>query len=168
MAKWVRRIRGALKMGATWAIGWIPIGAITGLLTGLFFGFSLPGIVINYGLMFSVLGFLGGSIFSAVVSIADGRRRFDQLAIPRFATWGGVGGSILGLSAVGIGLVGLTFSSLGVAVVGVLTLLGSGSAAATLALARVSETTELLEESEDVRRIGLDPGEARAFLDASQ
>jgi len=168
MRKWMRRLRGAIKMGITWAIGWVPIGTVTGLLTGLVFGFPLMGIAVNYSVMFGVLGFLGGSIFSTVVSIADGKRRFDELALPRFATWGGLGGFILGTFAVGIGLVGLNFSALGVGVVGVMTLLGAGSATGTLALARVAESAALLEEGDKVREVGLDAGDADRLLNPSR
>jgi len=168
MRKWMRRLRGAIKMGITWAIGWVPIGTVTGLLTGLVFGFPLMGIAVNYSVMFGVLGFLGGSIFSTVVSIADGKRRFDELALPRFATWGGLGGFILGTFAVGIGLVGLNVSALGVGVVGVMTLLGAGSATGTLALARVAESAALLEEGDKVREVGLDAGDADRLLNPSR
>ena len=51
--------------------------------------------------MFGVLGFVGGGLFSTVLVIADGRRRFDQLATPRFAALGTVGGVALG-AAVGV------------------------------------------------------------------
>lgn len=160
MKKWLRRLRGALGMGMTWAVGWIPIGSVVGWLTGLLLGFSLPGIVLNYSILFGMLGLLGGMVFSTVVSIADGQRRFDELSLPRFAASGGFGGFLLGTSAVGIGLVGLDFSILGIGVVGVLALLGAASATATLAIARQAESADLLTESGDVPTMGLAREEA--------
>lgn len=71
MTKWLQRIRGAIGMGLTWAAGWVPVAAVTGLITGVVIGlFPLGRIAANYALMFGVLGFVGGTIFSTVLSIA--------------------------------------------------------------------------------------------------
>ena len=32
MKNWLRRVRGAIGMGLTWAAGWSPIGAVIGLV----------------------------------------------------------------------------------------------------------------------------------------
>ena len=93
---WLRRIRGALGMGLTWAAGWAPIGAVLGLALGVsvFAGsaMSLGAMAGRWAGLFAALGLLGGALFSTVLRIAEGRRRFDELSLPRFAAWGAVGG----------------------------------------------------------------------------
>jgi hypothetical protein len=42
-----------------------------------------------------VLGFIAGVIFSAFLTLTEGRRRFDQMSLPRFAAWGAAGGLLL-------------------------------------------------------------------------
>jgi hypothetical protein len=75
-----------------------------------------------------------------------GRRRFDQMSLPRFAAWGAVGGILLsGIFVVAAGLGGDGFLVLGP----VFALSGAGSAAGSLALARMAEDRELLDASAD-------------------
>jgi hypothetical protein len=45
-----------------------------------------------FPLIFGVLGFIAGVIFSAILALTEGRRRFDQMSLPRFAVWGATGG----------------------------------------------------------------------------
>lgn len=166
MKSWLRRLRGALGMGLTWAAGWIPIGAVTGWITGAVFGFPLAGVAVNYAVLFGVLGFAGGALFSGVLRLTEGRRRFDQLSLPRFTAWGAVGGALLGGAAVGLSLLGAGINILGAVAVGLTTLLGAGSAAATLALARAADDRDLLSSGEDAAEVGLSEAEARRLLDA--
>ncbi len=63
MKKWLKRIRGALGMGLTWAAAWAGFGAIIGLFSGP------PGVLLGafaLGVRFGSLGFIGGAIFSTV------------------------------------------------------------------------------------------------------
>ena len=149
MKKWLRRIRGAVGMGLTWAIAWAPVGAIWGLAVGAPFVFV--GLVI--------MGFLSGVMFSGVLGVLEGRRTLDQMSLPRFAGWGAVGGaglwSILALIIPGAKfLVGcLLFGSLGAA-----------SAAGSLALARRAYDQDLLRAGEDVGEVGLTERETRELL----
>ena len=163
MKKWLHRIRGAMGMGLTWAEAWAPLGAVTGLITGVVLGLPLGTVVANYALLLGGLGFLGGTIFSTVLSIAEGRHRFDQLSLPRFVAWGALGGLMLGGLAVTVGILGPGLTVLDAVIVGVSTLLGAGSAAATLALARAADEPALLE-GEEVGRAGLTPQETRQLL----
>jgi hypothetical protein len=114
--------------------------------------------------MFGVLGFVGGTIFSTVLSIAEGRRRFDQLSLPRFVAWGALGGLMLGGLAVTAGLLGSGFTILGAVIGGVATLLGAASAASTLVIARAADNQGLLKASEEVAHAGLTPNKARKLL----
>ena len=151
MTRWLQRLRGAIGMGLTWAAGWVPVGAVTGLITGAVLGlFPLGRITVNYAILFGVLGFVGGTIFSTVVSIAEGRRRFAQLSLPRFVAWGALGGLMLGGLAVTAGILGSGFTALGAVIGGVATLLGASSAAGTLMIARAADDQVLLRDGKNV------------------
>ena len=148
MKKWLKRIRGALGMGLTWAAAWGGVGMI--VLSGLLVlgaapvGLGMFDVVFNSGLL-AVLGFVGGATFSTVLGIAERRRRFDELSLPRFAAWGALGGFLLGVFVNAAGFLGPRLTLLDAIITGVTALLGAGSAAGSLALARKAEDRELLE-----------------------
>lgn len=148
MKTWLQRIRGAVGIGVTWAVGWAPIGAITGWITAAVFGFPAGVVTTNYALMFGVLGFLGGAMFSSVLSLTERRRSFLELSMPRFVAWGALGGLALGGLSVAAGLLGAGVTALGAVMVGMATLLGAGSAAGTLAIARAADTDGRLAKGE--------------------
>ncbi len=154
MKKWMRRIRGAIGMGLTWAAAWFGTGLIL-LVVGVRADVPFP-------LFFGLLGFLAGVTFSGVLGIVEGRRRFDQMSLPRFAVWGGVGGLLLsGIFVLAAALGGDAFLVLSP----VFALSGAGSAAGSLALARMAEDRELLDASADVGQAGLTEDEARELLE---
>ncbi len=164
MKKWLKRIRGALGMGLIWAAAWFGAGMI--FLSGLLVfgtppvGTGLAAVVAN-SVLLAVAGFIGGAAFSGVLGIAEGRRRFGEMSLPRFAAWGALGGllmSVLFLSS------GSPFTLVGVLVTGVVMLMGAGSAAGSLALARRADDRELLEHGADVADIGLTEEEKRELL----
>ena len=145
----MRRIRGALGMGLTWAIGW----AIAGLLIGAG-SILLPGLPWNAFLevfdaplpALAVPGFVSGVFFSTVLGVAGRRRSFDELSLPRFAAWGAAGGVLLTLfpfALVALGLASHEGSHVGtgriLTVIGVpFVLLSAISASITLLVARRS------------------------------
>ena len=130
MGKWLRRIRGAIGMGLTWAITWFGAGVLLLLVVG-FGAADVP-----FPLGFALLGFLAGATFSGVLGIVEGRRRFDQMSLPRFAVWGGVGGLLLS----GIFVLAAALAWDAILVLGpVFTLSSAGCAAGSLALARMAE-----------------------------
>ena len=88
MGKWLRRIRGAIGMGFTWGAAWSAAGFVLAVVTG--FKADAP-----FPLIFGVLGFFAGVIFSAFLALTEGRRRFDQMSLRRFAGWGATGGLLL-------------------------------------------------------------------------
>lgn len=160
MKKWLRRVRGAVGMGLTWAAGWALFGVLIGvtsrLLPGLpwdsffeVFDAPLPALAIP--------GFFGGALFSMVLGIAGRRRRFDELSLPRFAAWGAVGGLLLSLmpaALVAVGLASLERPDAGLwkitaTIGGPLILLSAVSACGSLMLARLAVDRKLLEASED-------------------
>lgn len=145
MTHWLKRIRGALGIGLTWAAAWAPLGAITGLVTGTVVGLPLAVVIPNYAVTFSALGFVGGTLFSTVLTLAEGRRSFSRLSVPRFFAFGAFGGVLLGGLAVGAGLFGAGATMLGAVIAAASTLLGAGSAAGTLMIARASRSQPLLQ-----------------------
>lgn len=158
MPKWLRRIRGAVGMGLTWAVGWAVAGVLIGvaslLLPGLpwssffeVFDAPLPALAIP--------GFFGGVFFSAVLGTAGRRRRFSELSLPGVAAWGALGGLLLTLfpfALVAVGLASREGSDIGTGqVLAVITplfvLLSALSAAVTLLIARAAERRDHREPS---------------------
>jgi hypothetical protein len=88
MQNLLRRVRGAIGMGLTWALAWGGAGVVMAVVTGFTADAPFP-------LVFGVLGFLAGVIFSVVLALTAGRRHFAQMSLPRFATWGAVGGILM-------------------------------------------------------------------------
>lgn len=86
----LRRLRGVLGTGVTWAVGWGV--AFAGLRIGLGFPY---GNLLEAAVNGMILGFIGGSSFAVILSIAEHRRTLDQLSLRRVALWGGVGGMAL-------------------------------------------------------------------------
>jgi hypothetical protein len=175
MKYWLRRIRGAVGMGLTWAAGWALAGVLIGvasiLLPGLpwdsffrVFDAPLPAMAIP--------GFFGGVFFSIVLGIAGRRRRFSELSLPRFAAWGAVSGLLLILfpfALVAVGLASTEGSDVGawqaIAILGgPFILLSAVSAAGSLALARKAENRQVLKAGDAVTEVGLTEGGAQELL----
>lgn len=149
MQRWLRRIRGAVGMGLSWAIGWAAVGLLIGVSSVLLprlpwdaffavFDAPLPAL--------GVPGFFGGALFSVVLGIAGRRRSFDELSVGRVAGWGALGGLLLSLLPAGMVGVGLATVGQGraawqlTALIAVpLVLLSTVSAVTTLLVARMGE-----------------------------
>ena len=113
MTRKQRRILTAFGTGLTWAGAWVFVGTSFMILG------SGPGAATDMINPFAAMGLFGGVAFSL------GRRRFEEMSLPRFAAWGAVGGLLLGV------LWGPeTLLTLSIA-----TLLGAGFVAGSLALA---------------------------------
>ncbi len=182
MKKWLKRLRGAVGTALTWAAAWFGVGAIIGLVAGIysavwgtgtssviltFLSPTIPGLIFGSALFgsvfFAMCGFAGGAAFSVVLSVTEGRRRFDEMSLPRFAAWGAVGGFLL---AMPLALLAATDPSalywFGTSTI--VALLGAGSAAGSLALARRADNRELPEHGADVADIGLTEEEKHELL----
>ena len=163
MQKWLRRMRGAIGIGMTWALAWSGAGTIVqlGLLlvTGSRADAPLP-------LVFAVFGFVAGVSFSAVLGIVEGHRRFEQMSIPRFAMWGAAGGFLMSVIFVlAVALAGDSAFLSNLLLLGpILALAGAGSAAGSLALARRAEHREAVEAGDEPGDEGLSDGKARKRL----
>jgi hypothetical protein len=138
MNHWLRRIRGAVMVGITWALAWGIIG-----------GGIMEAIVDPHGriadiwpVVLGIPGFFGGIVFSVVLSIAERHRRFEELSLSRFAALGAVAGALLGIPAMAV------FGNSALILIP-LTLLGTMSASGSLALARKGEMRERLVARDD-------------------
>lgn len=159
MTTWLRRLRGALGMGLTWAVGWALGGLAIGVASVLLpfipwdaffrvFDAPLPALALP--------GFIGGTLYSLVLGVAAHNRRFADLSLSRVTLWGGLGGLLLGLVPATMALLGLASGpnilAFTAVIIPPLTLMGAASAAATLAIARRAEGPGALPDgADDVR-----------------
>ena len=139
----LRRIRGTVGTGLTWAVGWGIAFLGFGLLLGRAQG-ELSSVAFR-GVFF---GFVGGVSFALILSFAERRRTLDQLSLWRVALWGFVGATAL-LLFLSPTLLGpeLSVRSL-VTVLAFDGLIGAGFASGSVALARQSDT-KLVEGEEE-------------------
>jgi hypothetical protein len=140
MKKWLRRIRGAVLMGLAWAALWAPVAVLIGTIVDP--DESIADIWMVVG---AYPGFLCGAVFCAVLGIAEGGRRFDELALPRSGAWGAVSGLLVGMLPFVLGTPNRDFPVwlLGSAIVGSVTLLSAVSAIGSVLLARMAKQREL-------------------------
>ena len=138
-----RRIRGLLSTALMWAGAWGLVGAAVGasdiaslgLLTQNRLAFLVQA-ALEPVLAFAIAGALSGGLFGALLHLMERRRgRIEYLRLGRVAACGAVGAMLLPLSFAAIA--SATVLSLKVAAItGLFALLGGGSAATTLMLAR--------------------------------
>ena len=160
MKKWLRRARGAIGMGLTWAVVWAPVAVLIGLLVDP--DGSMDEMWVAIG---AYPGFLGGVVFSVVLGIAARRRGLEDLSIARVAAWGAGAGLLVGLLPVAAGADGSPVWLLPV-IAGSIALLSAASAAGSLALARMAENRELPGADASVAQPGLAGGRAQKRLGA--
>ncbi len=147
MKKWLRRIRGAVLMGLAWAAVWAPVGVLIGMIVDP--DGSMDEMWVAVG---AYPGFLCGAVFSAVLGIAEGRRRLDELSLSRSGAWGAVSGLLVAVLpfAVGTPSTELPLWLLAVVIIGSVTLLSAFSAVGSALLARVAKKRELRDANADV------------------
>jgi len=134
MKNWWKRIRAAMGIGLAWGAAWFAAGMV------LLFVVGFGAADVPFPLFFGLLGFLTGTTFAGILGLVAGKRRFDQMSLPRFAGWGALGGLLLS-SAVVLASGEGDFLMLGT----VFAAAGATSAAGTLALARKGEQRQLPE-----------------------
>jgi hypothetical protein len=137
----LRRLRGIIGTGLTWAFGWAGLwGALLlvmagfNLLEGWDFWYTVRAIFGVAG-----VGFAAGSGFGVILSIFERNNRLENLSFKRISLWGGIGGLVL---AAMFGLQHLPQTI-------ILTLLGVGSATGSVALAKRADQAELLEDDDE-------------------
>jgi len=99
MESLLRRLRGMLGMGMTWAVGWAIIMFLIGNIVQVVDPESIdqgeePW---RLALMVSVVGFISGSVFAMIFSSAERRKRIRDLSVLRSTIWGALGGAALPL-----------------------------------------------------------------------
>ena len=139
MRSWMKRVRGALLMGLTWAIAWAPIGLLIGFIVDRDGRMDEPWIAIG-----ALPGFIAGVLFAILLGAVGRRHRFEDFSIRKFAAWGAGAGLAMGVLPFMIGSGNPASPAwLPAVVIGSITVLGSASAAASLALARKAERQSL-------------------------
>jgi hypothetical protein len=133
MRKWLRRIRGAIGIGFTWAAAWF----VAGLVPRWVFGFNAD---VPFPLVFGLLGFIAGVIFSGLLVLTERRRTFDQMSLRRFALLGAIGGLLL--SAIFTKAASLGWADV-LAIAPAFAIAGAICASGSLALARRAGMREL-------------------------
>ena len=174
MKKWLRRLRGMVGMGVTWAVGWAIAGVLIGITSNL-----LPGLPWHYFFdvfdaplpALAIPGFVGGVLYSIVLGIAGRHRRFDELSLLRVAAWGAVGGLMLTLipaAMVTVGLATLRPDANGWLLTAIISvpflLMGAASATGSLMVARLAYDRESLDSGQNVAEVESASGEAHQVL----
>ena len=165
---WLRRIRGALGMGLTWAVVGFAIGGVIEVIhniwpTPLGSAFDIWPMVLAFP------GFFGGVGFSVVLGIVGRNRRFSELSMPLFALSGAAGGVLVSLApallqAVGIAPPTAPVWEMFLWLLGPSVVAGAGAASGTLALARMSEDSKALPSEPNLTEAGLTAEEKKALL----
>src|SRR5438270_12659116 len=154
MRKWMRRVRGAIGMGLTWGAAWSVAGTVLAVVTR--FRADAP-----FPLVFGVLGFIAGVIFSALLTLTEGGRTLDQMSLPRFAGWGAMGGLLL--SALFARAASLGWGDL-LAVAPTFALACAVCASGSLAMARRAVTRDLRDSRRETAEAALTDVEMRKLL----
>jgi hypothetical protein len=129
-----------------------------GLVPRWLFGFNTDA---PFPIIFGVLGFIAGLIFSGLLMLTEGRRGFDELSLPRFAAWGAVGGVLL--SAIFTRAASLGFGDV-LAIVPTFAVASAICASGSLALARRAGMRELPDSRGDSTKAQLTDRENRKLL----
>jgi len=150
MPRWLRVIRGMIGTGLTFAVGVGAVGSMLGLV-GLLLG-ELSWNDLRMVAKLSVVAFIVGVAFSGVLATIARGRPFDKLSL-RYVTVLGAGGGLLYflfISAVNGARVWSASAAIGNLTI--LLLVGAGSAAGMLTVARKAE--HALKSGEASRSLG--------------
>lgn len=130
---WLRRIRGAVLVGLTWAAAWALVAVLLGMVVDP--DGSMDEMWVAIG---GYPGFLCGALSSAVLGIAGDRRRLDELPLFGVGAWGAAAGLLVGVLPFVLGepTSEIPLWLLGTAVVGSITLLSAVSAIGSALLSR--------------------------------
>lgn len=156
MKKWLRRIRAAATMGLLWAVPWAVVAVVIGMVV------DPDGSMDEmWPLIGAYPGFLGGVVFSIVLSIAERRRSLSELSVRRFGAWGAAAGLVIGVVPFLLGTpsADIDVARLATMVIGSFTLMSAASAAGSLALARRGQARELPGSGPDAADARLGGGE---------
>jgi hypothetical protein len=95
----IRKLRGALGVGLTWAVIW----AIFGLSIGFAVLYFDPASIdqgedpVGMARLLATVGFICGTIFAGILAFAERRTALRDMSLWRAAFWGALGGVALPL-----------------------------------------------------------------------
>jgi len=145
MKGFLRKLRGIIGTGLTWAAGWGALFGVAWLARGFPLGMAVEAVLGG-----AFLGAFAGGSFAVILSLAERRRTLQELSVPRVAIWGGIGGVALLLVMSPLALSRLLHAGVPLAaMISLLTpmaisgILGAGFAAGSVALAKRQETKEI-------------------------
>jgi hypothetical protein len=154
MRNGLRRIRGAIGMGFTWAAALAAVGGVPRWVFGVQTDAPIP-------IVFGAFGFIAGITFSALLVLTEGRRGLDRMSMRRFAGWGATSGLLL--SAIWANAVSLRWGE-ALMIAPAFALACAACASGTLAVARRAARRELPDGRPDAAEAELAGHEKRKLL----
>jgi cbb3-type cytochrome oxidase subunit 1 len=103
----VRRVRGVLVTALVWAVAWLPVGLVVGVIRALTLPLPdymrTPGMQLTYflrvvgilSLTWMIWGAISGALFAVLVALLERRREVDTLSSRRTVIWGALGAMAL-------------------------------------------------------------------------
>ena len=150
MPRWLRVVRGMIGTGLTFAVGVGAIAAavaLAGVLAGELTGRELLQVVGKL----SVVSFLVGVLFTGALAFTARGRTFDRLSV-RYVTGVGAGGGVLYFLLIATNAWNVWSPMAALGNLALLTVIGAGSAAGALLLAR--RAGGALTAGGEARRLG--------------
>lgn len=136
----LRRLRGTAVIASVWALAWLPVGIPLGLAFGWLRWPLLGAANFPFLAFWTGIGFLSGTVFSALLAMRERNRTVEELSSGRVALWGVLGGATVPVlsSLLVLAVTDLHLSREAGPVFLAMAALGGGCAYATLWLARRS------------------------------
>lgn len=145
MSGWKRIVRGMVGTGLVFGAGATAVTLLVGVTAMIFGNAQLDDLRLAGRI--GVAGFILGVGFSGMLAVASRSKKFTQLSIPKFASFGALAGLIYFL-LISINGYGVWSPETAIFNFLLLTLMGSGAATATLLIARKARGN--LDSSSDI------------------
>lgn len=86
----LRKLRGIVGMGITWAVVWAALGAALGLVVGMVSPEQLDGGEgpLLFARVLGIAGFISGAGFAVMLSFLERGRTIRDISLSRVALWG--------------------------------------------------------------------------------
>ena len=100
MTTLLRRLRGLLGVGLSWAILWALVIFAIGTVIGIFDPASIDAGEEPWRMALTIVapvGFVSGLLFGGLLMGAEGKKSIRELSLWRVALWGAIGGALLPL-----------------------------------------------------------------------
>ncbi|MBT8461843.1 MAG: hypothetical protein KJO44_04900 [Gemmatimonadetes bacterium] len=151
MPRWLRVIRGMIGMGLTFSAGVGVIASVFAVLPWLLLGGDSGREIVRLVVASAIWAFPVGVAFSGVLALTRRGRAFDKLSLPHFAALG-AGAGLLLFGVLGLNAWQAWSVSDAIANAAIFVILGSGSATATLMIAR--RAGPALKPGDESHRLG--------------